>query len=63
VTLHFPDEALLELFRKELLEVRCPVQVDQARRTLSFPQGFERHLKAISQRLGKDYQIQLKDME
>jgi hypothetical protein len=63
VTLHFPEKTLLELFRKDLLALRCPVQVDQAQRTLSFPQRFERHLKAISQRLGKDYQIQLEDME
>ena len=63
VTLHFPEEALLELFRKDLLAVRCPVQVDQARRTISFPQRFAGHLKAISQRLSKNYQIQLEDME
>ena len=63
VTLHFPEEALLALFRQGLLEARCPIQVDQARRTITFPQVFERHLKDISKRLGKDYQIQLKDME
>lgn len=62
VTLHFPDKELLELFRKHLLDARCPVQVDQTRCTLSFPQGFEQHLKAISRRLSKDYQIQFKDM-
>ncbi len=63
VTLHFPEEALLALFRQGLLEVRCPVQVDQALRTITLPQAFERHLKDISKRLGKDYQLQLKDME
>jgi hypothetical protein len=63
VTLHFPEEALLALFRQGLLEARCPIQVDQARRTITFPQIFERHIKDISQRIGKDYQLQLEDME
>jgi len=63
LTLHFPEEVLLAHFRQGLLEARCPIQVDQTLRTITFPQAFERHLKDISKRLSKDYQIQLKDMD
>ena len=63
VTLHFPGEELFDIFRKDLLEVRCPIQLDEARRTISFPQTYESHLKAIVKRLNKTYQIQLKELE
>ena len=63
VTLHFPGEELLEIFRKDLLAARCPIQVDQARRTISFPQNYESHVKTIIKRHNKAYQIQLQALE
>ncbi len=63
VTLQFPGEELLEIFRKDLLAARCPIQVDQARRTISFPQNYESHIKTIIKRHNKAYQIQLQALE
>jgi len=63
VTIHFPDNALLEIFRKDLLEVGCPVEVDSTRQTMTFPQAYDKQIKDIIKRVSKEYHIQLKNLE
>jgi hypothetical protein len=63
VSLYFPDKALLEIFRKDLLEVRCPLEVNVTKQTISFPQAYEKHLKDTIKRINKEYQIQLKNID
>jgi hypothetical protein len=63
VSLYFPHKALLEIFRKDLLEVRCPLEVNATKQTITFPQAYEKHLKETIKRINKEYQIQLKNID
>jgi hypothetical protein len=63
VTIHFPDKELLEIFRKDLLEARCPLEVVLTKQSIIFPQAYEKHVKDTIKRINKEYQIQLKNME
>lgn len=63
LTLYFPDDELLETFRKALLDARCPVEADLARRALTMPQRYEAQLNAIIATLQDSYSIKLEDIE
>ena len=63
VSLYFPDKELLEIFREDLLKLRCPLEVNTTKQTISFPQSYEKHLKDTIKRINKEYQIQLKDVD
>ena len=63
VTIHFPDKELLDIFRKDLLEARCPLEVVLTKQSIIFPQAYEKHVKDTIKRINKEYQIQLKNME
>lgn len=61
VTLTFPNDELLNHFRKDLLEARCPIEVDPDKRTITLPQVFEGNIAASARRLKKDYRIRIED--
>ncbi|MDM8557785.1 hypothetical protein [Candidatus Parabeggiatoa sp. HSG14] len=63
VTIYVPDKDLLETFRKDLLEVRCPLEVDSIKQTITLPQTYEKYIKDTIKRINKMYQIQLKEVE
>ncbi|MBF0288724.1 MAG: hypothetical protein HQM14_12970 [SAR324 cluster bacterium] len=61
--LYFPSEKLLQIFRKALLKVHCPIEVDPVGNSLRYPQKFEKEIKQIIQQLKQEYQIKIKDIE
>lgn len=63
VTLQFPSTELLEVFRQGLSQARCALEVDRTRRTITFPQSCEVHVKDIVRRIKDDYQVRFVDSE
>jgi hypothetical protein len=63
ITLHFPTAELLERFRRDLLEVRCPVEADTANLTLTFAKRYEPQVALVIQALETDYVIRVEELE
>jgi hypothetical protein len=62
ITLHFPDDELLQRVRKALLAVRCPVEVDKANRTMSYAQKYASQVAEAIEALGQEYAIRVEDI-
>lgn len=62
INLHFPNGTVLEKFRKELLDVRCPVETDRDNLTITFFRKYETEVAKTIKTLGKEYRIQIEDM-
>ena len=63
ITLHFPNDTVLEKFRKTLLDVRCPVETDRDNLTITFFRKYETEVAKTIKALGKEYRIQIEDIE
>ena len=63
ITLHFPNGTVLEKFRKALLDVRCPVEADKDNLTITFFRKYETEVAKTIKALGKNYRIQIEDIE
>ena len=65
ITLHFPTEEWLERFRQALLDVRCPVEVDQSDRTITFAKRYEPQVTKLIETLRKEkeYEISIEDIQ
>lgn len=61
VNLKFPDKALLERFRNDLIAAGCPLRADMETLTLTFPQAYEKQIKETCQALKQDYQIKIQE--
>jgi len=57
VNLKFPDQKILDIFRKDLLLAGCPLRADLQTLTLTFPQSFEKQIKLTCQAIKKELQI------
>ncbi|MCP4540919.1 MAG: hypothetical protein GY832_27605, partial [Chloroflexi bacterium] len=65
ITLHFPTDKWLERFRKALLNVRCPVEVDQDNQTITFAKRYEQQVTQVIEKFKrkKEYQISIEDIQ
>ncbi len=65
ITLHFPTGEWLERFRKALLDVRCPVEVDQDNQTITFAKRYEQQVIQVIEKFKqeKEYQINIEDIQ
>jgi hypothetical protein len=62
VTLHFPDEASWAAVRQGLLDARCPVEADQAQRTLTYAQSYSAQVEALFAQLKRQYAIKVEEI-
>ena len=62
ITLHFPDDELLERVRRALLAVMCPVEVSKADRTISFSKQHESLVAEAIEALRHEYSIHIQDI-
>ncbi len=64
ITFHFPTGEWLERFRQALLDDRCPVEVDQANRTITFAKQYEPQVIKIIEMFEqkKEYEIHIEDI-
>jgi hypothetical protein len=62
VTLHFPDEASWAAVRQGLLDARCPVEADQAQRTLTYAQSYTAQVEALFAQSKQRYAIKIEEI-
>ena len=65
ITLHFPTDKWLERFRQALLDVRCPVEVDQSNHTITFAKRYEPQVIKVIKRFRQEqeYEISIEDIQ
>jgi len=61
VTLNFPSDELLGQFRNALLAEHCLLTIDTKKRSIRFPQSYEKHLKTLSKQLETTQQVVIKN--
>jgi len=62
ISLRFPSSDTLEMFRKALLDARCPVEVDKERLTLTFLKHYEPHVMKVMQALAEVYLVRVEEV-
>lgn len=61
-TLHFPIAELYNIFRKKLIEARCPFQSDQQHQTITLSKTYETNVKDIIKAIKNDYSIKIEEI-
>ncbi|MEI6045144.1 MAG: hypothetical protein WCS37_12405 [Chloroflexota bacterium] len=61
LALYFPNDEIFEKFRKALLEAKCLLEVDKAKRKITLPRSDEAQLKQVIAALSDEYLIRLDD--
>jgi hypothetical protein len=62
ITLHFSSEAILEEYRRALVQARCPVIVNKDNRTLTYSQRHQALAEIAFQALQRKYIVSIEDI-
>ncbi|MDM8529896.1 hypothetical protein QUF63_01895 [Anaerolineales bacterium HSG25] len=62
ITLHFPNQTALKVFRKALLDARCPIETDMSQLILTYNKQYEKQVNEVFKELRKSYKLTITDV-